>query len=601
VALWMLIGSAQAQPAGNSSPPETTTSAPTATSSAPTEPPSASRASSKLEQAKELFFKGNALRKAGDYAGALPNYLRSRKLVPSVANTMNAASCLTQLGRYDEALEFYEEVLAEFRQQVTDEHRKAIARAAEPLRRKVGSIDVSGNVVGTLVIDGRQRGKLPLLTAVRAMPGKHEIIVIKEGYEAFSQTVQVAAGQTTFVKAWLKPLTDSGRLRLVHDGLVGATVYVDGAPVGNLPWEGNLAVGPHLYWVRKANRGSGLRQIVVVEGQTVDGPLKVSLLGPELTVTARPHPAKLWIDGVALGKSSWHGRLPLGQHEIVGRLEGYFDQRRKLSVTPMMSPRIGLELPADENHPRWQTHDPGHFWLAAFAGPAITSSFASGAESSCGELSCSYHGTAIGLMAGLRGGYEFPVGISLELAGGYVGARKQLSRQLPSSFSSNGKTVNITYELTDTLQLAGGFVAVGASYRWPVTKRLELRGRLLAGALFAHWSDRVNGTVSAGTSSQAIGLENENPLTKAYADVFLLPELGLALRFDQFDIGMGLGVGIFFLAGPDYDPDNVVVSPAGCDDHHSESVSCARPYPLQEQAFDPFLLWLPTVSVGYTF
>jgi tetratricopeptide (TPR) repeat protein len=74
---------------------------------------------SALEQAKALFHKGNLLRKTGDCQRALELYLQSRALVPSVPNTLNAAFCLNQLGRFDEALETYETALLEFESELT--------------------------------------------------------------------------------------------------------------------------------------------------------------------------------------------------------------------------------------------------------------------------------------------------------------------------------------------------------------------------------------------------------------------------------------------------------------------------------------------------
>src|SRR5262245_1540489 len=65
----------------------------------------ASAACERLAEAKRWFRQGNALREAGDYERALEFYQRSRALVASAPNTINAAFCLDRLGRYDEALE----------------------------------------------------------------------------------------------------------------------------------------------------------------------------------------------------------------------------------------------------------------------------------------------------------------------------------------------------------------------------------------------------------------------------------------------------------------------------------------------------------------
>jgi tetratricopeptide (TPR) repeat protein len=83
----------------------------------------------RLEEAKELFRRGVTLLTAGDTERALESFLGSRALVPSGKNTANAAICLERLGRYDEALEMYEEVLARFSKDLDDEDsRKPRAR-----------------------------------------------------------------------------------------------------------------------------------------------------------------------------------------------------------------------------------------------------------------------------------------------------------------------------------------------------------------------------------------------------------------------------------------------------------------------------------------
>ena len=59
----------------------------------------------RLKKAKLLFRKGNAMRKAGDCERALFFFRQSRQAMAGVPNIVNAALCLEELGRYDEALE----------------------------------------------------------------------------------------------------------------------------------------------------------------------------------------------------------------------------------------------------------------------------------------------------------------------------------------------------------------------------------------------------------------------------------------------------------------------------------------------------------------
>ena len=138
--------------------------------SAPTE--------AQLEEAKRLFRDGNELRRTGDCQRALELYLRSRALVPSVPNTINAAFCLNELKRYDEALELYEELMVRFSAELSEEDRLSLAPVMGTLREQVASLDISSNTTGLVVIDGRPRGRLPLPTALRVLAGRRTLRVI---------------------------------------------------------------------------------------------------------------------------------------------------------------------------------------------------------------------------------------------------------------------------------------------------------------------------------------------------------------------------------------------------------------------------------------
>ena len=254
------------------------------------------------------------MRELGDCQRALEFYARSRALVASVPNTLNAGLCLTQLGRFDEALEAYESVVTEFRDKLTAEEQQAMGPEMAGLRKKVGAVDVSANVNGSLVIDGRSRGTLPLLSPVRVLPGSHVVRVLHEGWATFETRVDVSVGQSVPVDAILRLLANAGRVQIAESALAGADVFVDGALVGAVPWEGALAPGVHRFQVRKGEIGSGPTEITVIQGQTVKPPFQVGPLGPELRLLVEPPSADLWLDTVAIGSGRWQGRLPLGRH-----------------------------------------------------------------------------------------------------------------------------------------------------------------------------------------------------------------------------------------------------------------------------------------------
>jgi PEGA domain len=165
-------------------------------------------APSALEQAKEQFRRGVALLNAGDTEGALEDFLRSRELVPSGKNSVNAAICLERLERYDEAFELYEEVVARFATDLEPVDRENLAPVMASLRAKIGYLEVSANVDGDVIVRGRPRGRLPFRTALRVLPGPQTIRILKDGYRPYESTVVLVAGEIQRLDARLEPLSD---------------------------------------------------------------------------------------------------------------------------------------------------------------------------------------------------------------------------------------------------------------------------------------------------------------------------------------------------------------------------------------------------------
>lgn len=173
---------------------------------APATTPSPTDVDDRLEAAKQHFRRGVTLLNAGDTERALEAFLESRSLVPSRKNSTNAAICLERLGRFDEALELYEEILTRFANDLDEDDRRSLAPGMAALRNKIGYLELSSNVDGLVVIDGRARGRLPLSTALRVLPGEREVRVLKDGYRAFTQIITVEAAKTQALAAELEPL-----------------------------------------------------------------------------------------------------------------------------------------------------------------------------------------------------------------------------------------------------------------------------------------------------------------------------------------------------------------------------------------------------------
>jgi hypothetical protein len=588
--------------------------APPAEGAAPTEPaaPAESPASQPpapgpsdeaLNKAKELFRAGVGLFDAGDMERALDYFLRSRAAFPSGKNTINAALCLDRLGRFDEALELYEEVLTRFGSELDDESRAAMAPAMASLRQKVGSIDVSANVEGSVVIDGHARGKLPLTGPLRVLPGRHVVRVLKDGYATAEAITDVQLGHTARVDVKLDPLAAAGSLRIEDPSGAGAEVFVDRVSVGTTPWEGTLGPGKHLVWIRKGDTGSAPTQAVVVQGQTVLLRLKSLPLGPAVSVTLLPVSAELWLDGVSLGTGNWEDRLPTGHHRIEARESGYFPSKREFDVPPAGARpvRVDLRLGIDSSHPRWpKPARAGELWIGLAGGYLFGSSLASAAESGC-PGACTSGPNARGVQIGARAGYRFPFGLSAELGAGYLTIGSHVERHVDDHYGNLDENT-VTFSLTDELRVNGPYASVGMSQRVRIAGSAFFVGRAEGGIVFAASRDVISGTARTTGASVDVVLSGGSSPTRSVA-VFVSPELNLAWNFGALEVSAGMSGLLFVTAGPVLDNGQigpVLNCPQGAD---PTSIGCVplRNTVASERGFGRFFAFGPKLGASYAF
>ena len=555
-----------------------------------------------LREAKALFQEGNSLRKAGDFRGALEFYLRSRALVPSMPNTFNAAYCFQQLGRIDEALELYEQVLITFRREVSEGEQQQLSDSITTLRRKLGNLDVSGDVGAMLLVDGKLRGTLPVVAPVHVLPGKHTVRVLKEGWEPFETTASVDAAATVTIDVKLSPLAAAGRLRVESDNLEGGELTLDGAPLGKLPWEGTLAPGPHLIFARNEGLGSSPRLAHVVQGQTVTVQVHGVAIGPEVRVVVEPISADMWIDGVAVGKGQWRGALPLGAHEFEVREVGYVTARERREITREAIGDVRIALKVDLTHPRWAVARPprGVLRLELFGGGALGVTLASDASNSCSSSPCDRNTLAGGAIGGVRSTFTFPSRAHVEWVAGYLWLWQSVKRTVSGSFSDQGMNVATTEKLDDQMRLSGPFLAAGLGYSLPLGKHFDLRTGLDVGAFVFRARDYVSGTLSAGGRTLPLSIA-ESGVATYQAVPALLPEVRLAGSYAEYEGGIGLAVAIFPLQGPRYPTGDLRVYGASCASH-PQTADCAPGTTLaNDRAFGPFGLLVPTAFVGRKF
>jgi hypothetical protein len=329
-------------------------------------------------EARARFDQGLSHFDKQEYREALEQFRKSIEK-KKTRNAMGyVASCLKQLGQYDDALDQYEQMRRDYPSLPAATEAKVVADMAE-LAGLVGSLVVTGDTPAgaSLFIDDRLRGKLPLDKPLRVSAGRRAVRVEREGFEPITATVDVKAGKEN--EAQLAARARKGRLVVTEKHNWALRVEVDGADVGVTPYRGLVDVGEHQvrlrgYMSAEALSACDAPAAAATEGAKVASGVEAAVvrlyeetpvvLGAEeqdasLRVASTPPGAQVVIDRNAVGKAPWDGRLPLGEHEIEVRASGFVSARqtvrlerrkqREISVALKREPDREAELRAARN------------------------------------------------------------------------------------------------------------------------------------------------------------------------------------------------------------------------------------------------------------
>ncbi len=274
------------------------------------------------DEARARFERGVSLLRDDALEAALAEFLASRRLAPSRGNTRNAAVVLRRLHRFDEARAMFEALLREFPDQSADD-RAAIRRELDELEGAIGALEIALDEPGaTVLVDGKERGRLPMPAPLEVSAGEHVVRVLRDGRAPFEARVMVAGRQRARVTGNMVAIAAIGRLRVEESTGAGLEVWLDGALVGRTPWEGATAAGPHVVWLRgPAQTGTAPLDASVRADAVTALRVPARALSASLRVEADA-PATVLVDGVELGPAPREVRLPRGDVRLEVRFSG---------------------------------------------------------------------------------------------------------------------------------------------------------------------------------------------------------------------------------------------------------------------------------------
>lgn len=177
-------------------------------------------------------------------------------------------------------------------------------------------------VGASVEVDGKAVGALPV--SVKVPPGRHQVVVVKDGYQRWERWIEASEGQrATFDVVLTKQELPRGEI-LVTSNPSGATVMVNGAPKGVTPTVvEQLAPGPYLVEVTLTDYVRASQTVTVEAGRRAifDATLqKVKGDTGEIKVLADIEDASVYLDGELIGKAPiTQGNVKPGTHQIEAR------------------------------------------------------------------------------------------------------------------------------------------------------------------------------------------------------------------------------------------------------------------------------------------
>lgn len=464
-------------------------------------------------EARRHFEKGVALVDSGAYEAALLEFLVSRKIHLSRGATRNAALCLRHLGRFDEALDLFEELLA-----IPDlpaAEREEFQSEVVSLRGLVAMVNIECPEFGaSITIDGRNRGVAPLATPVRVSPGQRVVRVSKAGFAPFEARLELLSGQTVPLRVNLVPLAESGWLVVRESSGWVVDVVVDGADVGRTPWKGRVRSGGHVVFLRGDGvLGAQPAAVTVRLNQVSEIVLLAEPLEARLEIEPSPRNARVKLDGVPLGPGPWKGAVRADRHQIEVAAEGFFPQVRELHLGANERTTVHVALEVNTGGPR--PFAEGAVGVGLW--PTLGGDLAAGCQAGCTSS------LGAGPLLRARAGLQWPSAAALALEVGYLQAGFALTDRatsaLPTGLDPNpGRT-------TDWLTLRGALLGASAGARFG--GRLSLGVSLGAGALLGALEDQRSGTFSTRARSVYTAYARQSRPVQA---LYIAPELRIGYR-----------------------------------------------------------------------
>jgi hypothetical protein len=249
--------------------------------------------------------------------------------------------------RKEPALPWKQTVQVQANQQV-----KVRAELKATIGGQGGSVRVLSNVNGAKVfLDGNDVGVAPVdLKDVKT--GEHVIEVKAEGYVTREERVTVNAGSAAVLKLDLTAGGQGGGTLKVVSPVPEAEVFIDGAAIGKVPQEKDVAAGEHFVVVKLPGYKTFEQKVRVEPGQSLTVSAEVKAVG-KLRVLSTPPGGQVLVNGMPAGTTPLElDAIEVGMNVIRVEMPGRVAFERTMDIqggeTEVLSADLPIMGPSEE-------------------------------------------------------------------------------------------------------------------------------------------------------------------------------------------------------------------------------------------------------------
>lgn len=293
------------------------------------------------ELAKSEYQLGYTALKAKQYGQALGHYQRSYAEVARPRTMYNIALCEEGLGKFQAAVDHYQQFLIEAEDRDVDFVPLARAKLTG-LRKRIGAIlKVDSDPPGAAVrVNGKLKGHTPLRLDV--LRGKHLLRVSRKGSRSSERKIEIRAGEDAHESFALDAVGSVSISVSPSDALI-RRMDVDDVSTGN--YEANLSPGKYEFQVSLVGYRTRTIKLVVEEDSNIQKRVRLKSQSSTGLVQLRSDQsgANVTIDGIIVGSMrkregeevpTLERRLTSGNHVMIVEPRGRKSWSTRFHLSP---------------------------------------------------------------------------------------------------------------------------------------------------------------------------------------------------------------------------------------------------------------------------